>query len=123
MQGNTGLSGARLHKELRDARPPAPVDPVALTVAAGNSTDNVVVTGMNITRSTNVLLVADAAAVDETAVATGTVVLTPSSQAGEGTVDAEFDFTNMPGGTPNLFRIYLTAPFGQRVFAGSVSTA
>lgn len=120
--GRYGMSGARLRKTMRDARPPAPVEPVTLDIAAGSPAGvSIAVLGMNITPSTNMLLVPDAAPANATA-ATVSQVLVPSTQDGIGSITTTWDFTNIPPGTPALFRIYLTGPWGQRIFAGTIGS-
>lgn len=123
MQGNNGLSRARLRKILRDARPPAPIEPVNITLAAGANPDEAIdVQGMNITPSTNMVVVPDQAVAPATA-ALDTKTITPSTQDGLGTIATTWDFTNIPGATANLYRIYLTGPWGERVFVGTIGSA
>lgn len=122
MQGNNGLSRARLRKILRDARPPAPVEPVDITLDAGANPDEAIdVQGMNFTPSTNMELVVDQAPANATAVL-DTFAVTPSTQDTLGTIATTWDFTNIPAATANLYRIYITGPFGQRVFVGTIGS-
>lgn len=122
MQGNSGVSGATMRRKLKQARLPAVTDVLALAQSAGSSTATPTIFGNNITASTKVVILPDAALSDELATQTTPAVVTPSSGGALGSVVCDFAFANLPV-AGFLFHIFLVGPYGQHVFAGTVSAS
>lgn len=120
----TGVSRARLGAMLRNNRAPEPVLPMPVIDLPNTtpSTDvQIVFTGLNFTKDTAVVLVADAAdeAGGETAEVTGRVVV-PSQVDVLGIITLDLNFANTPAiPTPNYYQLFLVGPNMQRTFLGT----
>lgn len=121
MKDNNGLSRARLRHVLRDYKRPGPV-PASFTVPPGTTAGNLlVIQGTNIQADTQVVIVSDAAGPTETATITSQTAF-PSQKNTLGGLRAIVDFANLPLGTVDLFRVFLTGNLGQRVYVGSIGS-
>lgn len=120
MNGNNGLSRARLRSTLRAYRAPAPIPQDVGPVADGDTI--ITVAGLNINRDTQIVLVPDDADPDVTTATPGAPTVVPSRVNELGTVTATFTFAGVVPAQANAFRIYLTGPLGQREYVGNINT-
>ena len=119
-----GVSRARIRGILNNNRAPSPVLPMpAIALAASTVADQdvqIVVTGLNFTKDTAVVLVPDVAAADEPGEVTARSVV-PSAKDVLGTISVEMTFSNTPAATGDYYQVFLTGPAAQRVWLGTVT--
>lgn len=102
-----GISKARLRSALRsDTRPAGATANPLQNPASGGSTDTFVIAGMQISPTTRVVIIADAAQSDETATITAQTV-TRSSLGAIGSISVDVTYVNLPGVQAGLFQVFL----------------